>query len=116
MNKVLKIKVYSDPGHAWGAVKRKVIDELGLTNTITGYSYQKGGTVYLEEDCDLSNFVGTLRKVGIDFKYIEDIKLPKINLKLDTNAFNDEIKRLQAEIKDLVYPEEAVDIHGERID
>ena len=50
MNKVLKIKVYSDPGHAWGAVKRKVIDELGLTNTITGYSYQKGGTVYLEEE------------------------------------------------------------------
>ena len=70
-NKVLKIKVYSDPGHAWGAVKRKVIDELGLTNTITGYSYQKGGTVYLEEDCDLSNFVGTLRNLGIDFKYIE---------------------------------------------
>ena len=70
-NKVIKIKVYSDPGHAWGAVKRKVIDELGLTNTITGYSYQKGGTVYLEEDLDLGNFVGALRNVGIDFKYIE---------------------------------------------
>jgi hypothetical protein len=28
-------------------------------------------------------------------------------------AFNDEIKRLQAEIKDLIHPEEAVDIDAE---
>ena len=40
---------------------------------------------------------------------LEDTKKRK---KQVVSAFNDEIKRLQAEIKDLVNPEEAVDIHG----
>jgi len=63
----IKIKVYSDPGHAWGAVKRKVLDKLGITNNITEYSYQKGGTVYLEEDLDLGTFITTLRDKNIAF-------------------------------------------------
>jgi hypothetical protein len=67
----IKIKVYSDPGHAWGAVKRKVLDQLGITNTITEYSYQKGGTVYLEEDLDLGTLITTLRDQDIDFTVVE---------------------------------------------
>jgi hypothetical protein len=67
----IKIKVYSDPGHAWGAVKRKVLDKLGITKSITEYSYQKGGTVYLEEDLDLGTLITTLRDQDIDFKVIE---------------------------------------------
>ena len=30
-----------------------------------------------------------------------------------TSAFNDEIKRLQAEIRDLTHPDEAVDVEAE---
>lgn len=30
-----------------------------------------------------------------------------------TSAFNDEIKRLQAEIRDLTHPDEAVDVQAE---
>ena len=56
----LKIKFYSDPGHGWGAVKRKLIEEMGLTNHISPYSYQKGHTVYLEEDRDLYVFMNAL--------------------------------------------------------
>ena len=67
----IKIKVYSDPGHAWGAVKRKVLDQLGITNNITEYSYQKGGTVYLEEDCDLGTLLTTLRDKNIGFTVVE---------------------------------------------
>ena len=70
-NKILKIKVYSDPGHAWGAVKRKVLDELGLTEKITNYSFQKGQTVYLEEDLDLGTLIDTLKRRAI-FYLIEE--------------------------------------------
>ena len=71
----IKIKVYSDPGHAWGAVKRKVLDQLGITNTITEYSYQKGGTVYLEEDLDLGTLINSLRNLGLDYT-IQEKNLP----------------------------------------
>jgi hypothetical protein len=58
------IKVYEDPGHAWGAVKRKVLIELGVLDKISTYSYQKGDTVYLEEDCDLGVLIGALKAKG----------------------------------------------------
>ena len=66
-----KIKFYADPGHGWGAVKRKVLNDLGIANKITGYSYQKGKTVYLEEDCDLSTLVTALAVKGETVQYIE---------------------------------------------
>lgn len=61
-------KVYCDAGHAWMAVKRKELIELGLIDKISGYSYQKGETVYLEEDCDLGLFVQTKGRENIIFK------------------------------------------------
>ncbi len=53
----MKFKVYNDPGHGWVAVKRALLSELRLLDRISAYSYQKGETVYLEEDCDASVFV-----------------------------------------------------------
>jgi hypothetical protein len=51
-------KYYIDPGHGWVAVSIKVLETLGLVPTdFTGYSYMKGKTVYLEEDCDLDKFI-----------------------------------------------------------
>mgnify|MGYP007071401242 CR=1 FL=1 len=52
--KTFTIIVYNDPGHAWGKVKRKVLDNLGLTQQVSSYSYQYKDNVYLEEDADLS--------------------------------------------------------------
>ena len=49
-------KFYSDAGHGWLAVKRAELVELGLADKISGYSYQRGQTVYLEEDSDMSKF------------------------------------------------------------
>lgn len=48
---------YSDPGHGWLAVKRKFLKELGILDKITRFSYQRGDTVYLEEDVDVGFFV-----------------------------------------------------------
>lgn len=58
-----KFKFYSDPGHAWVAVKRADLDEMGLLPEISNYSYQKGKTVYLEEDSDAVKFVGQFFKM-----------------------------------------------------
>lgn len=43
---------------------------------------------------------------------LEDTKKKK---KQVVGAYNDEIKRLQAEIKDLVNPDEAFDIHNDEL-
>lgn len=67
----MKIKYYSDPGHGWGAVKRKVLVEYGLMDQISPYSYQKGGTVYLEEDCDLPKLLTALSAKGIWIEHIQ---------------------------------------------
>lgn len=57
-------RFYTDPGHGWLAVKRKEIDALGIADRISGFSYTKGGTVYLEEDCDYSVFAEAKKARG----------------------------------------------------
>ena len=52
--KTFTIIVYNDPSHAWGKVKRKVLDNLGLAQQVSSYSYQYKDNVYLEEDADLA--------------------------------------------------------------
>ena len=43
---------FFDPGHAWLRVKRVQLKELGILDKVSGYSYERGKWVYLEEDCD----------------------------------------------------------------
>lgn len=57
-----KYDFYSDPGHGWLKVERKELVELGIENQISGYSYQKGDFVYLEEDGDASKFMDAWEK------------------------------------------------------
>lgn len=67
----MKIKYYTDPGHGWGAVKRKVLADLGIADKITSFSFQKGDTVYLEEDCDLSKLTTALSINGIWIEHVQ---------------------------------------------
>lgn len=72
----ITIPIYSDPGHAWGAVKRSLLQTLearGMLklSDISGYSYQRGGTVYLEEDRDLSLVCEALRRDGFVVTTVE---------------------------------------------
>lgn len=67
-DKVLKLKFYCDPGHGWVAVKISLLRELGITGQISGYSYVKGGTAYLEEDCDAERLIRALDAKGIAYK------------------------------------------------
>jgi len=68
------IKTYvfhTDPGHGWLAVKRTELIRLGILDKITPFSYQSGGTVYLEEDCDAATFIEAKKRVGetVTFRY-----------------------------------------------
>ena len=68
--KLITLKFYADPGHGWVAVKRKMLTDLGIADKITEYSYQKGQTVYLEEDMDLDTLLTALgdRTIGVKLK------------------------------------------------
>ena len=48
---------HSDAGHGWLAVKRTELQRLGIEDEISPWSFEKGGTVYLEEDSDADKFV-----------------------------------------------------------
>lgn len=67
----MKFNYHTDAGHGWIAVKRKLLDDLGLSNKITPFSYMKGQTVYLEEDQDAALFLNTLKDSGIVYKLVE---------------------------------------------
>ena len=62
---------HSDPGHGWLAVKRKELVRLAILNKVSQCSYQRGGTVYLEEDCDASLFIDAKDKAGEKFEHRE---------------------------------------------
>jgi hypothetical protein len=53
---------HTDAGHGWLAVKRQELIDLGVMDRITSFSYQRGKTVYLEEDCDATTFVNAYEK------------------------------------------------------
>lgn len=48
---------HTDARHGWLAVKIKELHELGLIHKISKYSYIRGLTAYLEEDCDMNAFI-----------------------------------------------------------
>lgn len=76
----MKFNVYTDPGHAWCKVPRSLLVKLNIADKVTAYSYQRGDSVYLEEDCDLSLLVQALRDKGktVQFKEFHTNKSSKI--------------------------------------
>lgn len=63
---------YSDPGHGWLEVKRSELAFLGILETISGFSYQKGDSVFLEEDCDAPKFFRAKDAAGVVYS-IKDV-------------------------------------------
>ena len=60
---------HNDPGHGWVAVKRAELERLGILNQISECSYQKGKTVYLEEDCDAGLFIDAKKAAGEEYAF-----------------------------------------------
>ena len=63
----MKMKWYSDSGHAWLEVERKELSRLKISKEISEYSYQHGTKVYLEEDCDANVFFKNTLKMTSGF-------------------------------------------------
>lgn len=76
MAKIVKV-MHSDPGHAWLAVKLSELDMLGIRHDISTYSYVKGKTVYLEEDCDAPKFIQAMRAKGIEVEVKDGAHRPR---------------------------------------
>lgn len=69
--KVNKMKFYSDAGHGWYAVKRSLIEKLGIATKISHFSYQKGSTVYVEEDGDALTLMTALEAAKEPYTVVE---------------------------------------------
>jgi hypothetical protein len=49
---------HADPGHAWLQVEWYDLKAVGLNpSDFSRYSYRRGNTFYLEEDCDAGKFL-----------------------------------------------------------
>jgi hypothetical protein len=67
---MLKFKFYTDPGHGWLAVKLDLVREYTKPGEVSGYSYLKGKTVYLEEDMDAHLFLSRLTDAGVPYELV----------------------------------------------
>jgi hypothetical protein len=61
----MKLTYFTDPGHGWVKVPRKLLERLSIADKISSYSYSRGDSVYLEEDCDLGRLYNATDKRGI---------------------------------------------------
>lgn len=71
MSKVISIKIFADPGHAWARFSKARLTKLGIADKISTYSYQNGSNAFLEEDCDLSVLISALKEKGYEIKFNE---------------------------------------------
>ena len=64
--KNLKLNYFTDPGHGWVSVKLQTLVDLGIADKVSHYSYMRGSSAYLEEDCDLGLLYSACDSQGID--------------------------------------------------
>ena len=69
MSKQITLKYYSDPGHAWVAVKVKTLFALDVLNRLSIYSYIRGKTVYAEYHCDAGKVVEAFKAAGYEVNF-----------------------------------------------
>ncbi len=65
---------YSDPAHGWLRVERVDLAQLGIAQDITGYSYQSGEYVYLEEDQDATAYIDAAEAAGWKLSWTEKVE------------------------------------------
>jgi len=65
----MKFNLYTDAGHGWLKVPLQLLNELGIADAITRYSYMCVQYAYLEEDKDAATFIAAMREAGKRFSY-----------------------------------------------
>jgi len=69
--KNLKLNYFTDPGHGWVSVKLQTLIDLGIADRVSYYSYMRGSSAYLEEDCDLGLLYQACDSRGLKIDLIE---------------------------------------------
>jgi hypothetical protein len=64
-------KFHQDPGHGWLCVKIAELEALGIADKITGYSYMRKQSAYLEEDTDLTTYINALKSRGYELETVD---------------------------------------------
>lgn len=59
------LNYYSDPGHGWVKVSKDFLVKMEISEKISIFSYQKSNFAYLEEDCDLSLLIQSMKQKNI---------------------------------------------------
>ena len=62
------ITFYTDPGHGWAAITMAELSALGIADKISLYSYRKGDTAFLEEDCDFFVYMEAIKGQPYEIK------------------------------------------------
>jgi hypothetical protein len=63
-------KFHEDAGHGWLEVPLAEVIESGIE--VSGYSYKRGGTAYLEEDLDAGLFMDAMGLNNSDIEEVDD--------------------------------------------
>ena len=67
----MRYRYIQDPAHGWLEVTRGEVNRLGIGSKISPYSYQKGENCYLEEDCDMYEFIQAKKARGEAYEFYE---------------------------------------------
>ncbi len=69
--KSIKRTFYSDPGHGWLCTKIYELEELGIHDKISPWSYRNYDLVYLEEDRDAGIYINAVNKLGYTVEFVQ---------------------------------------------
>jgi hypothetical protein len=69
MIRKITLNFYSDPGHGWVKTPRTLLKQLGIASQISPYSYQRGDSVYVEEDSDLYSLINAMKQAGVQYQF-----------------------------------------------
>lgn len=62
---LLVLTLHEDPGHSWLEVSKKQMEGFGVIPS--SCSYERGNSIFLEEDCDAPLFIGALIERKMQF-------------------------------------------------
>lgn len=69
----MRVTYHQDPGHGWLEVPIDTLRELGILSGMTEFSFRRGDTAYLEEDCDAGVFMVKAKEAGIHVDIVEAV-------------------------------------------
>ncbi len=69
--KMIRMVFHNDAGHEWLSCKKKLLNDLGLSEKISAFSYQKGKTAYLEGDLDAQILIEKLMEENYSFLIVD---------------------------------------------